>query len=44
MASTSRYEILRNSAMRNAAAPNTGGEMIAPMPPADSRPPAESLS
>ena len=40
---TSRYEILRNSAMRKAAAPSTGGEMIAPSPPAASRPPAASL-
>ena len=30
-------------AMMNAAAPSTGGEMIAPRPPADSRPPASSL-
>lgn len=37
------YEIFRNSAIRNAAAPSTGGEMIAPRPPADSRPPAASL-
>src|SRR5687768_2917569 len=40
---TSRYEILRNSAIRNAAAPSTGGEMIAPRPPAASRPPAAFL-
>src|SRR3979409_1302992 len=40
---TSRYEIFRNSAIRNAAAPSTGGERIAPNPPAASRPPAASL-
>jgi hypothetical protein len=43
ISSTSRYEILRNSAMMKAAAPSTGGEMIAPRPPAASRPPASSL-
>ena len=30
--------------MRNAAAPSTGGEMIAPIPPAERSPPAASLS
>ena len=43
ISTTSRYEIFRNSAMRNAAAPSTGGEMIAPSPPAASSPPASSL-
>src|SRR3954465_5596458 len=43
ISSTSRYEIFRNSAMMNAAAPSTGGEMIAPRPPAASRPPASAL-
>jgi hypothetical protein len=42
--STSRYEIFRNSAIRKAAAPSTGGEMIAPRPPAASRPPAAFFS
>src|SRR6201991_2639368 len=37
---TSRYEIFKNSAIRNAAAPSTGGDRIAPKPPAASRPPA----
>ena len=40
MTMTSKYEILRNSAIRKAAAPSTGGEMMAPRPPADSSPPA----
>src|SRR6185295_17000930 len=35
MTSTWRYEICRNSAIRNAAAPSVGGDRIAPMPPAD---------
>src|SRR5215468_7349148 len=39
---TSRYEILRNSAIKKAAAPSTGGEMMAPRPPAASKPPAAS--
>src|SRR5262249_53021589 len=43
ISNTSRYEIFRNSAMRKAAAPSTGGEMIAPRPPAASRPPAAFL-
>src|SRR6266576_3963180 len=43
ISSTSRYEIFRNSAMRKAAAPSTGGEMIAPRPPAASSPPAAFL-
>ena len=43
MTSTLRYEMFRNSAIRNAAAPSTGGEMMAPNPPAASRPPAASL-
>lgn len=33
---TRRYETFRISAMRKAAAPRTGGEIIAPMPPAES--------
>jgi hypothetical protein len=37
---TSMYEIFRNSAIRKAAAPSTGGEMIAPSPPAARSPPA----
>ena len=40
---TSMYEIFKYSAMRKAAAPSTGGEMIAPRPPAANRPPAASL-
>ena len=32
---TWRYEIFRNSAMRNAAAPSVGGESNAPMPAAE---------
>src|SRR5258706_3928437 len=40
---TSRYEIFRNSAMMKAAAPRTGGERIAPRPPAARRPPAASF-
>src|SRR6266850_3568273 len=40
---TAMYEILRNSAIRKAAAPSTGGEMIAPKPPAASSPPAASF-
>src|SRR5215470_3019694 len=43
MRMTSRYEIFRNSAMMNAAAPSTGGERIAPSPPAASNPPAASF-
>src|SRR4030095_6519240 len=35
--------IFRNAAIRNAAAPSTGGEMIAPRPPAARSPPAASL-
>ena len=35
MTSTCRYEICRNSAMRNAAAPSVGGDRIAPMPAAE---------
>jgi hypothetical protein len=35
---------LRNSAIRNAAAPSTGGERIAPSPPAASSPPAALAS
>src|ERR1700754_2046523 len=41
---TSRYEIFRNSAIRNAAAPSTGGDRIAPRPPAASKPPAAFFS
>src|SRR4029450_13415220 len=41
---TSRYEILRNSEIRNAAAPSTGGDRIAPNPPAASKPPAAFFS
>src|ERR671928_400748 len=41
---TARYEIFRNSAIRKAAAPSTGGDRIAPMPPAASNPPADALS
>lgn len=41
---TSIYDIFKNSAMRKAVAPSTGGEMIAPIPPAASNPPADSLS
>lgn len=44
LAMTSIYDIFKNSAMRKAAAPSTGGEMIAPIPPAASNPPADSLS
>src|SRR6476646_1655603 len=40
---TSRYEIFKYSAMMNAAAPSTGGERIAPRPPAASSPPAASF-
>src|SRR5579862_335295 len=40
---TSRYEIFRYSAMMKAAAPRTGGERIAPRPPAASNPPAASF-
>src|SRR3954449_2816869 len=40
---TSRYEIFRNSAIRKAAAPSTGGERIAPSPPAARSPPAAFL-
>src|SRR5688500_12057415 len=40
---TSRYEIWRNSAIRKAAAPSVGGERMAPMPPAESTAPADSL-
>src|SRR6476660_4723383 len=40
---TSRYEIFRNSAIRKAAAPSTGGDNIAPRPPAASNPPAASF-
>src|SRR5271167_2265449 len=40
---TSRYEILRKSAIRKAAAPRTGGDRMAPMPPAASNPPASFL-
>src|SRR5690349_17714233 len=40
---TSRYEIFRNSAIRNAAAPSTGGDRIAPRPPAARSPPAASF-
>ena len=39
---TWRYEICRNSAMRNAAAPSVGGDSSAPMPAADSIAPAVS--
>src|SRR5215204_3143082 len=39
---TWRYEICRNSAMRNAAAPSVGGDSKAPMPAADSIAPAVS--
>ena len=35
---------MRNSAIRKAAAPSTGGEMMAPRPPAASRPPAAFFS
>src|SRR4051812_34249425 len=35
MTSTRRYEMRRNSAMRNAAAPSVGGESSAPMPAAE---------
>src|SRR4029453_11334711 len=41
---TARYEILRNSAIRNAAAPSTGGERMAPRPPAARSPPAALAS
>src|SRR3979490_1375168 len=41
---TSRYDILRNSAIRKAAAPSTGGDRIAPSPPAASNPPAAFFS
>lgn len=34
---TSRQEIFSNSAVRKAAAPSTGGEMVAPRPPVASR-------
>jgi len=40
---TSRYEIFRYSAMMKAAAPSTGGERIAPSPPAARSPPAASF-
>ena len=40
MSSTSRYDIFKKSAIKNAAAPSTGGEIIAPKPPAAKRPPA----
>src|SRR6478735_3834232 len=40
---TSRYEIFKYSAMRKAAAPSTGGERIAPSPPAARSPPAAVL-
>src|SRR5215217_2100035 len=40
---TSRYEILRNSAIRKAAAPSTGGDRMAPRPPAARSPPAASF-
>src|SRR3954453_14342591 len=40
---TSRYEIFRNSAIRKAAAPSTGGDRMAPSPPAARRPPAAFL-
>src|SRR6187455_42169 len=42
MSSTSRYEMRRYSAMRNAAAPSVGGESKAPMPDAASMAPAVS--
>src|SRR5215210_9483500 len=40
---TSRYEIFRNSAIRKAAAPSTGGDRMAPSPPAARSPPAAFL-
>src|SRR6266536_2678428 len=40
--STVRYDVCRYSAMMNAAAPSVGGDRIAPMPDAASRPPAFS--
>src|SRR4051812_38344997 len=41
---TPMNEIFRHSAMRKAAAPSTGGEMIAPSPPAAGRTPGASLT
>src|SRR5450432_2805304 len=41
---TSRYEMFRYSAMMKAAAPSTGGERIAPRPPAARSPPAASFA
>src|SRR5215213_7067757 len=41
---TCRYEMRRNSAMRNAAAPSVGGDSSAPMPAADRiAPPVSAL-
>ena len=42
MTSTCRYEMRRNSAIRNAAAPSVGGDSSAPIPAADSIAPATS--
>src|SRR4029077_8022010 len=42
--STLRYEMCRNSAMMNAAAPSVGGLMMAPMPAAEGQAPAVSAS
>ncbi len=42
MSRTSRYEMRRYSAMRNAAAPSVGGDSSAPMPEAASMAPAVS--